>query len=94
MSSVSKCHYKGLVLKKDGTSVDITLQDDLYISKLMVNLFSLTKAIENTGVALSSKGQKISLTVGSAEIFFIKIFKHGSGGIDIHPIPNHVATTA
>jgi hypothetical protein len=90
MASVSKGRYKGIVLQKDGTTVDIVLQDFLYIPKLMLNLFSLTKAIENTGVSLSSKGQIISLTVGTTEIYFDKIYKHGSGcllGIEIHPTP-------
>jgi hypothetical protein len=41
---VSIGQYKGLVLKADGFSMDLTLKDVLYISKLMVNLFSLTKA--------------------------------------------------
>jgi hypothetical protein len=44
MSSVSKGDYKGLVMQKDGSSFEVTLQDVLYIPKLMVNLFSLTKA--------------------------------------------------
>jgi hypothetical protein len=74
VSSVSKGHYKGLVLQKDDTSVDINLQDALYMPQMMVNLFSLTKAIEPSGVAQSSKGQIISLTVGSTEICFDKIF--------------------
>jgi hypothetical protein len=42
MSIVSEGHYKALVLQKDGTSLDITLQDNLNIPKLKVNLFSLT----------------------------------------------------
>jgi hypothetical protein len=42
---------------------NITLQDVLFITKQMVNLFSLTKAIETKGTALSSKGQIISLTL-------------------------------
>jgi hypothetical protein len=70
MSSVSKGRYKGLVLQMDGTSVDITLKDVLYIPKLMVNLFSLTKAIETKGPALSSKSQIISLILGATEILF------------------------
>jgi hypothetical protein len=65
MVSVSKGKYKGIVLQKDGTNVDIVLQDFLYIPKMMVNLFSLTKAIEYTGVSLSSKGLNFSLTVGT-----------------------------
>jgi hypothetical protein len=57
MATVSKGQYKGIALQKDGTTVKIALQDVLYMSKLMVNLFSLTKAIEHTGVSLSSNGQ-------------------------------------
>jgi hypothetical protein len=54
IASVSKGQDKGIVLQKDDTSVDITQQDVLYIQKQMVSPFSLTKVIENTGVALSS----------------------------------------
>jgi hypothetical protein len=61
----------------DGTSVDITLQDVLYIPKLIVNVFSLTKAIETKGAVLSGKGQLISLTLGNTEIVVDKFFKHG-----------------
>jgi hypothetical protein len=90
MATVSNVKYKGFVLQKNGTTVDIVLQDVVYVPKLMVNWFSLTKAIENTGVAQSSIGQIISLTVGTTEIYFDKVFKHGSGrllGIKIHPTP-------
>jgi hypothetical protein len=65
---VSKNQYKGIVLQTDGTTVDIALQDVLHIPKLMANMFSLTKAIENTCVALSRIGQIISLTDGITEI--------------------------
>jgi hypothetical protein len=41
MSSVSIGHYKGLVLKAYGPTMDLTLKDVLCITKLMVNLFSL-----------------------------------------------------
>jgi hypothetical protein len=44
MSNVSSGQYKGLVLKADGTTMDLTLKDEQYIPKLMVNLFSLPKA--------------------------------------------------
>jgi hypothetical protein len=97
MSSVSMGNFKGLVIKPDGSTMDLTLKDVLYIPKLMVNLFSLTKALGTKGVHLSSKGQLISLKIGTHEIFFDKVFKHGSGrllGIEIHPNPNHIAATA
>jgi hypothetical protein len=97
MSNVSKGQYKEIVLQKDGTTGDIVLQDILYIPKLMVNLFSLTKAIEHTGVSLSFRGRILSLTVGTTDKYFDKVFKHGPGGllgIVIHPTPNHIAATA
>jgi hypothetical protein len=55
MFSVSMGNYKGLVFKPDGRTMDLRLKDVLYIPKLMVNLFSLTKALETKGVQLSSK---------------------------------------
>jgi hypothetical protein len=97
MTSVSIGQYKGLVLKADGTTMDITLKDVLYIPKLMVNLFSLTKALETEGVKLSSQGHLISLLYGPHEICFDNVFKHGSGrllGTDIHLNPNNIAVTA
>jgi hypothetical protein len=97
MSSVYIGQYKGLVLKADGTTMDLTLKDVLYIPKLTKNLFSLTKALENKGVKLSSQGQLISLIYSPHEICFDKVFKHGSGcllGIDIQPNPYHIAVTA
>jgi hypothetical protein len=54
MSSVSKDDYKGIVVKNKRTSMDLTLQDVLYIPKLMVNLFSLTKSLGTTYDTLSS----------------------------------------
>jgi hypothetical protein len=72
LSSVFKGHYKGPVLQQDGTSVEITLQDVLYIPNLIVNLFSLSKAIETRLAALSSTGQINSLTFGTAKIFLAK----------------------
>jgi hypothetical protein len=59
MSSVSMGHYKGLVLKPDGSTLDLTLKDVLYTSKLMVNLFSLTKAL---GLKFSSCPAKDNLS--------------------------------
>jgi hypothetical protein len=44
MPSESIGQYKGLVLKADGTNMDLTPKDVLHIPKLIVNLFSLTKA--------------------------------------------------
>jgi hypothetical protein len=88
---------RSILRQNDGTTSDITLQVVLFIPKLMVNLLSLTKAIKNTGVALSSKCQIISLNVGTTEIYFDKAFKHESWcllGIEIYPTANHIAATA
>jgi hypothetical protein len=54
MPSISKGNNKGVVMQKDGSSFEVILQDVLYIPKLMVNLFSLTKAISTKGVQLST----------------------------------------
>jgi hypothetical protein len=97
MSSVSMGNYQGIVIKPDENTINLTLKDILYIPKLMVNLYSLTKALETKEVHLSSKGQLISLKIGTHEIFFDKVLKHGSGrllGIEIHLNPNHIAATA
>jgi hypothetical protein len=97
MSSISKGNYKALVMQKDGSSFEVILQVVLYIPKLMVNLFSLTKAISTKCVQLSNKGQIITLKIGKNEIFFDTIFQNGSGqllGIELHPIPYHIAATA
>jgi hypothetical protein len=56
MSSVSKGNYRGLIIQKAGSCFVVILQDFLYIPKLMVNLFSLTKAFSEKVVQLSSKG--------------------------------------
>jgi hypothetical protein len=97
MSSISKGNYKGLVMQKDGSSFEVIIKDVLYTPKLMVNLFSLTKAISTKGVQLSNKGQIITLKIGKNEIFFDIFFQQGSGQllvIELHPIPNHIAATA
>jgi hypothetical protein len=54
MSSVSIGQYKGMVFKSDGTTMDLTLNDVLYVPNLMVNLFSITKALESPPVKFSS----------------------------------------
>jgi hypothetical protein len=94
MASVFKGQYKGIMLKNDLTSVVITLQDVLFIPELMVNLCSLTKTIESTGVSLSSTGP-IKLLEPLIFILF-KVFKQSSGrllGIEIIPTQNHIAAT-
>jgi hypothetical protein len=77
-------------------TIKALLSNQMGIQNILVNLFSFTKALETKGVQLSSKVQLISLKIGTREIFFDKVFKHGSGrllGIEIHPIPNHIAAT-
>jgi hypothetical protein len=70
MSSVSIGQYK-----TDGSTMDMTLKDELYIPKFMVNLFSLTKALKTKGFILSSQGQLVSLINGPHENCFDKVFK-------------------
>jgi lipopolysaccharide biosynthesis regulator YciM len=94
ISSVSKSHYKVLVMLKDGTSLAIVLQDVLHIQKRMVNLFTLTKSIETKGDTLSSRGQMISMTLGNTKIFLYIVFSQRLLVLEIHPTSNHIASTA
>ena len=81
--------YKGTVLQQDGTYMDIVLKDVLYIPDLWLNLLSLTKAIKNPNVQLSSKNSLITLDInGNGKITFDKVYNSGSGqilGVDIAP---------
>jgi hypothetical protein len=88
MMSSKKGTYKGLVVQQDGSVLNITLKDVLYVPELWINLLSLTKAINTPGVELCSKGNLIALKIGSDTILFDKELVNGSGrllGVDISP---------
>jgi hypothetical protein len=50
MWSKYKGTYHGTVFQQDGRTMDIMLQNVLYVPYLWINLFSITKAIKNPTV--------------------------------------------
>jgi hypothetical protein len=66
--------------QEDGTSLDIELKGYKYVPQLQVNLFSITKALDQ-GWNLSNKGVLMILTKGKASITFDKIFKTDTGKV-------------
>ena len=100
IKSVAKGQFKGTVTQADGSKINITLSDVLYVPDLCMNLLSLTKAIQNPKTTLKSEGKLISLLVnGQSTILFDQIFKSGSGqllGVNIAPCAEaaHIHTTS
>lgn len=83
--------YHGKVIQKDGTTYDIVLDDVLYIPELYINLFSLTKVLNNSQVDLKKEQNTIALTYFKHKILFDRIVTVGKGrllGVDI--VPNAV----
>jgi hypothetical protein len=68
------------VFQEDGTSMDIELKGYKYVPQLQVNLFSITKALDQ-GWDLSNKGVIMILTKGKASLTFDKIFKTDTGKV-------------
>jgi hypothetical protein len=66
--------------QEDGTSLDIELKGYKYVPQLQVNLFSITKALDQ-GWNLSNRGVLMILTKGKASITFDKIFKTDTGKV-------------
>ena len=89
IQSVAKGDFKGTVIQQDGTKVNITLSDVLFVPDLCMNLLSLIKAISNPKTNLKNQGPLLSLEVnGQFTIVFDQIFKTGSGqllGVNISP---------
>ena len=86
--------FKGTIIQQDGTYRDIVLNEVLYIPDLWLNLLSITKAIKNDNVDLSSKGELMQLKFDKEDyhLTFDKIFATGSGqllGVEIKPDEEH-----
>ena len=69
---------KATVQQLDGTTIDVKLNNVVYVPELSINLLSITKAIEN-GFQVSNEGNIMSLTKGSMTIKFDKIQKTKNG---------------
>jgi ribosomal protein L30E len=71
-----KCH----VIQLNGSSVDATLKEVKYVPELWVNLFSVSKSLNN-GFNLSNKGLMIILKKGSVSVTFDRVMKTVNGSI-------------
>jgi hypothetical protein len=96
--SAAKGTYKGTIIQHDGTNLDLTLNDVLYVPDLWLNLLSLTKAIQNPNIKLGNINNGfITLENNYKKIIFDKVFTNGSGrllGIDINPVTEDVVCLA
>ena len=54
--------YKGKVLQQDGTTYKVILEDVLYIPDLYINLFSLTRILNNPKIDIHKVNGTIALT--------------------------------
>ena len=66
--------------QEDGTTLDIQLKGYKYAPQLHVNLFSITKALDQ-GWMISNKGVIIILSKGRAKLQFDKIFTTNTGKV-------------
>ena len=66
--------------QEDGSSMDIELKGYKYVPSLQVNLFSITKALDQ-GWNLTNKGVQMILTKGRAKLTFDKVFKTDTGKV-------------
>jgi Reverse transcriptase (RNA-dependent DNA polymerase) len=89
MKSIFKGDFQGVITQVDGNTTEVILKDILYVPDLWVNLFSLTKPLENPQVTMYSVKGVIALNLHGQSIFFDKQIKNGTGkllGIDIVPV--------
>jgi hypothetical protein len=68
------------VVQVDGSTLEIVISEVKYLPDLCANLFIMNKALKN-GYKLSDEGDNISLTKGSAFIFFDIIIKSLDGTV-------------
>ena len=92
MKSEQRGTFRGTVVQNDNSIMNIVLKDVLYVPKLWVNLFSLTKAINNTSVDLGkTKSNLIKLMPrDNKPIVFDQVIETGNKkgrllGVDIIP---------
>jgi hypothetical protein len=70
--------YHGLATQEGGRTVRITLEDVLYIPDLYINLFSMTKVVNNPTIDLQKEKGTIALIINKhKKILFYKIIPVG-----------------
>jgi hypothetical protein len=75
------------IIQKDGSSQDAILEEYKCVPELWVNLFSISKSLQN-GWNISNKGVEIKLSKGQANIVFDRIIKASKGlvvGVEVVP---------
>jgi len=86
-------NYHGKVVQKDGSTINIVLEDVIYIPSLYVNLFSLTKVLNNPSIDVRKDKGTLALIFPSKQkmVFDLNI---SVIGVDIVPNINaHNAAT-
>ena len=73
------CTYKAKVIQKDGKSFNVILDDVLYIPDLYINLFSLTKVLNNPAVDIKKKNNSIVIFFKHQTLFFDRNINVGKG---------------
>jgi hypothetical protein len=79
------------VFSEQGILFSVTMADVLYVPELMMNLFSLTKTLQNTQICFERIGKYMAFTINGNKLVFNKEVKGGSRvllGVDIFPISN------
>jgi hypothetical protein len=70
--SEMKGTYHGLVTQEGGRTVSITLEDVLYIPDLYINLFSMTKVLNNPSIDLKKEKGTVALIINKhKKILFV-----------------------
>lgn len=78
--SEMKGTFRGQVVSENGTEFYVTLEDVLYVPGLFMNLFSLTKALENPKVKIERIDKYIALVVNkNRPLVFNKVIPGGNG---------------
>jgi hypothetical protein len=83
---------KMTIIQKDGSKKNITLKDCKYVPGMQVNLFSITKALEN-GWGISNNGPIINLIKDNEIIKFDQVIPTETGsliGLIMHPHKDYV----
>jgi hypothetical protein len=70
--------YHIMVIRKDGSTQDAILSKYKCVPKLWVNLFSISKSLQN-GWSISNKGVEIKLSKGKTNIVFDQTIKTSKG---------------
>jgi transposase InsO family protein len=93
--------FKGTIIQQDGRTIDVVLDEVLYIPDLWLNLISVTKALKQPHTKLDNKGELIVFKFLEGDqikdhIVFDKIFTTGVGqllGIEIQPKEEYANVT-